>query len=115
METPIIINLLAIFSTLSAGMNIIQMIILWKSRKSTIKDTEAKALDSMGNTFDQMSARVDKEIEKYVKIIENQDQRIKKQDEKIATNYDETQKTKKLLDQYINQCETCANNKIKVK
>lgn len=76
----------------------ITLYIAWKTRKSTVKQTEATALESIDTIYDKMSARVDKEIEKYQKIIDKQDSKIGK----LET----------LLNEYISQCKTCVNNKI---
>lgn len=98
--------ILPIVTAVLGGLNIVQLLIMWKSRKSEVKKNEAGALDSIDSIYDKMSARVDKELIKYEKIIEKQDKRILMQDEKI-------QHLDKNLKEYILQCEICPNNKIK--
>ena len=77
---------------------LVSIYIAWKSRKSAIKQAEASALDSIDGIYDKMSARVDKEIEKYEKIIVKQDAKITEMG--------------KLINQYVEQCSACINNKI---
>lgn len=92
---------------------LVAIYIAWKSRKSTIKQAEATALESIDGIYDKMSTRVDKEIAKYEKIIVKQDQKIEKQSTEIDKNRREIRETKKQLEQYVSQCETCVNNKMK--
>lgn len=98
--------ILPIITAFLGGLNIVQLVIMWKSRKSEVKKNEAGALDSIDSIYDKMSARVDKELIKYEKIIEKQDGKIQSQDEKIQSLH-------KDLREYITQCEICPNNKIK--
>lgn len=78
---------------------LISIFIAWKSRKSAIKQAEATSLESIDSIYNKMSERVDKEIAKYEKIIEKQDTKI--------------EELSKMLNEYVEQCSVCANNKIK--
>ena len=76
----------------------IALIIAWKTKNATVKQTEATALESIDTIYDKMSARVEKELEKYQKVIDAQDLKIKEMGKK--------------LELYIKQCTGCVNNKI---
>lgn len=93
------ITLTEILNYILGSTTLVSIYLAWKSRKSTIKQTEATALESIDTIYDKMSERVDKELEKYQNIIEKQDIKI--------------QTIEKLLGSYIEQCTVCPNNKIK--
>lgn len=107
------ITLSLIFNYFFGSTTLIAIYIAWKSRKSSIKQAEATALETIDSIYDKMSTRVDKEMAKYQKIIDKQDEKIEKQSDEIGKNRNEIKETNKLLDQYVNQCKTCVNNKMK--
>lgn len=89
---------LQLFPYVFGTSGLVAFFLAWKTRKSTVKQAEATSLESIDAIYDKMSARVAKELEKYQKTIDKQDEKIKS--------------LESLLNKYINQCQTCANNKI---
>lgn len=85
------ITLAEVLNYLFGSTTLVAIFIAWKSRKSTIKQAEATALDSIDSIYTKMSNMLDKEItkmqQKYLELEEK-------------------------LDQYVQQCSTCENNKI---
>jgi hypothetical protein len=70
---------------------LISIIIAWKSRKSSIKQAEATALEGVDAIYQKMIAATDKKFAEMDKEIAN---------------------LKQMLTDYITQCSTCENNKI---
>lgn len=70
-------NILSIISAVLGGTNIYAFWLLWKTRKSDIKKTEASALDSIDAIYVKMSASTDKKLDEMQKTIDNQSIEIK--------------------------------------
>jgi hypothetical protein len=70
---------------------LISIIIAWKSRKSSIKQAEATALEGVDAIYQKMIAATDKKFAEMDKEIAN---------------------LKQMLTDYITQCSTSENNKI---
>ena len=92
------ITLAEILNYFLGSTTLVSIYLAWKSRKSTLKQAEATALDSIDGIYDKMSIRVDKELEKYQKIIDKQDKKIEDLGKKLK--------------EYVEQCSACSNNKI---
>lgn len=85
------LTLSEILNYLFGSTTLISIFIAWKSRKSSIKQAEATALEGVDAIYQKMVSATDK---KFAEM-----------DKEIAD-------LKKILTDYIKQCSNCENNKI---
>lgn len=106
-----------------------------ESNKATqeAEQEKIKTVDTLDSLMDKFALRMEKQVVDYEKTIKIQDEKIVLQDKKIVVlekNHNENKRvidsnqktikavnitleeTKKVLQLYINQCQTCENNKI---
>ena len=85
------ITLAEILNYFLGSTTLVSIYLAWKSRKSSIKQAEATALEGVDTIYQKMVVATDK---KFAEM-----------DKEIA-------ELKQILTDYITQCSTCENNKI---
>ena len=88
---PTNLSISEILNYLFGSTTLISIYIAWSSRKSSIKQAEATALEGVDAIYQKMVVATDKKFEEMKRTIQELEQK---------------------LDGYITQCSTCENNKI---
>ncbi|MPT36496.1 MAG: hypothetical protein E2604_15755 [Flavobacterium sp.] len=85
------IELSTLLNIILSGTNVAQFFIIWKTRKSSIRKSDAEAkkeeistVENLSEAYTKVSAALKKDVEELIKKIDRQDKQIEELEKKLT-------------------------------